>query len=100
MYLTYKNTLIRVFYGRKLLPLVNLIQEMEMRFYRTEKSHGIQDLSSFTLSGIGLNGIHVKLLDAVLKLRLVPLFDWLSWKSKQRYLSESKQICRLAWSYF
>lgn len=80
--------------GRKLLPLVNLIQEMEMRFYRTEKSHGIQDLSSFTLSGIGLNGIHVKLLDAVLKLRLVPLFDWLSWKSEAERFYQNPSLLK------
>ncbi|WP_339922725.1 DUF6508 domain-containing protein [uncultured Cyclobacterium sp.] len=75
--------------GRKLLPLIHLIQEMELRFYKTEKFLGIHDLSGITLNAIGLNGIHVKLLDAVLKLRLVPLFDWLSWKTEaERYYQD------------
>ena len=75
--------------GRKLMPLINLIQEMELRFYKTEKFLGIHDLSDTTLNTIGLNGIHVKILDAVLKLRLVPLFDWLSWKTEaERYYQD------------
>lgn len=80
--------------GRKLMPLVNLIQEMEMRFYKTEKFHGIHDLSGITLSGIGLNGIHVKLLDSVLKLRLVPLFDWLSWKTEAERFYQTPSLLR------
>jgi hypothetical protein len=80
--------------GRKLMPLVNLIQEMEMNFYKTEKFHGIHDLSGITLSGIGLNGIHIKLLDAVLKLRLVPLFDWLSWKSEAERFYKNPALLR------
>jgi len=82
--------------GRKLMPLINLIQEMELSFYKAEKFLGIQDLSDITLNAIGLNGIHVKLLDAVLKLRLVPLFDWLSWKTEaERYYQDPSLLMGL-----
>jgi|GEM_PF-2410746 len=82
--------------GRKLMPLINLIQEMELSFYKAEKFLGIQDLSDITLNAIGLNGIHIKLLDAVLKLRLVPLFDWLSWKTEaERYYQDPSLLMGL-----
>jgi len=82
--------------GRKIMPLINLIQEMELSFYKAEKFLGIQDLSDITLNAIGLNGIHVKLLDAVLKLRLVPLFDWLSWKTEaERYYHDPSLLMGL-----
>jgi hypothetical protein len=75
--------------GRKLMPLINLIHEMELRFYKTEKVLGTHDLSDISLEVIGLQGIHVRLLDAVLKLRLVPLFDWLSWKTEaEKYYND------------
>lgn len=81
---------------KKLVPLIDLVHEMELKFYKTEKILGIQDLSNVSLNTLALTGIHVRLLDAVLKLRLVPLFDWMSWKSEaERYYQDQAQLYSL-----
>ncbi|SHN21908.1 hypothetical protein SAMN04488057_11161 [Cyclobacterium lianum] len=73
----------------KLMPIIDLIHEMELKFYKAEKVLGITDMSEISLQTLGLSGIHVRLLDAILKLRLVPLFDWMLWKNDaERYYSE------------
>ncbi len=81
---------------RNLVPLIELIQEMEIKFYKTEKFLGVNDLSNVSLGTLGLKGIHVRLLDAVLKLRLVPLFDWQLWKSEaEMFYQNPKQLYNL-----
>ncbi|NHE55876.1 DUF6508 domain-containing protein [Cyclobacterium plantarum] len=78
---------------RKLMPIIDLIHEMELKFYKAEKVLGISDMSEISLSTIGLSGIHVRLLDAILKLRLVPLFDWMLWKNDaEKYYQAPKQL--------
>lgn len=81
---------------KKLVPLIDLVHEMELKFYKTEKILGVEDLSDVSLSTLSLTGIHVRLLDAVLKLRLVPLFDWMSWKNEaERYYQDQTQLYSL-----
>jgi hypothetical protein len=81
---------------RNLVPLIELIQEMELKFYKAEKFLGESDLSNVSLGTLGLKGIHVRLLDAVLKLRLVPLFDWQLWKSEaEMFYQNPKQLYNL-----
>ncbi|MFO7823362.1 MAG: DUF6508 domain-containing protein [Cyclobacterium sp.] len=78
---------------RKLMPIIDLIHEMELKFYKAEKVLAISDMSEISLQTLGLSGIHVRLLDAILKLRLVPLFDWMLWKTEaERYYQNPKQL--------
>ncbi|HSI76153.1 MAG TPA: DUF6508 domain-containing protein [Lunatimonas sp.] len=63
-----------------LRPLTELIHEMEFKFYKAEKLLGIMNFVDTPYEVLDLKGIHVRLLDSVLKLRLVPLFDWQSWR--------------------
>lgn len=59
-----------------LKPLLEIINELEFKFYKAEKVLGIFNLQDTSYETLDLKGIHVRLLDAVLKLRLVPFFDW------------------------
>jgi hypothetical protein len=68
-----------------LRPLTELIQEMEIKFYKAEKLLGIINFDDTPYEVLGFTGIHVRLLDSVLKLRLVPLFDWQSWRAEAEY---------------
>lgn len=68
-----------------LRSLRELIHEMEFKFYKAEKILGIFNFKDASFEALELKGIHVRLLDVVLKLRLVPLFDWLSWKTEAEY---------------
>ncbi|MCC5938710.1 MAG: hypothetical protein JJU34_15625 [Lunatimonas sp.] len=78
--------------GGNLKPLVDIVHELEFKFYKAEKTLGILNFSDTPYEVLGLKGIHVRLLDTVLKLRLVPLFDWQSWKheAEQFYHDPSK----------
>ncbi|SEJ58050.1 hypothetical protein SAMN05192553_105213 [Cyclobacterium xiamenense] len=81
---------------KKLVPIIELVHEMELKFYKAEKLLGTQDLSELSLRTLGLSGIHVRLLDAILKLRLVPLFDWMAWKSEaERYYKDASNLYEL-----
>ncbi|MEX2513011.1 MAG: DUF6508 domain-containing protein [Cyclobacteriaceae bacterium] len=81
---------------RKILPIIDLIHEMELKFYKAEKFLGEINLSNVSLNTLGLSGIHVRLLDAVLKFRLVPLFDWQLWKSEaEKYYQNPNQLYAL-----
>ncbi|MEX2568848.1 MAG: DUF6508 domain-containing protein [Cyclobacteriaceae bacterium] len=78
------------------MPIIDLIHEMELKFYRAEKFLGESDLRNVSLNTLGISGIHVKLLDAVLKFRLVPLFDWQLWKCEaEKYYQNPKQLYAL-----
>lgn len=65
-----------------LRPLIELIHEMEFKFYKAEKLLGIINFIDTPYEVLDLKGIHVRLLDSVLKLKLVPLFDWQSWRAE------------------
>lgn len=75
-----------------LKPLVDVIHELEFKFYKAEKTLGIFNFKDTPYEVLGLKGIHVRVLNTVLKLRLVPLFDWQSWRheAEQYYSNPSK----------
>ncbi len=76
-----------------LKPILELIQEMELKFYKAEQIYSIVNFKELSLKTLELRGIHVKLLDAVLKLRLVPLFDWHAWISEaEKYYNQPQQL--------
>jgi hypothetical protein len=76
-----------------LRPLSELIHEMEFKFYKAEKLLGIINFVDTPYEMLDLKGIQVRLLDAVLKLRLVPLFDWQSWRSEaENYYSNPTSL--------
>ncbi|WP_209330209.1 DUF6508 domain-containing protein [Lunatimonas salinarum] len=68
--------------GSNLKPLIEVIHELEFKFYKAEKTLGILNFKDTPYEILGLKGIHVRVLDTVLKLRLVPLFDWYSWRAE------------------
>ncbi len=83
----------RVISRGNLRPILELIQEMELKFYKAEQIYGIVNVKDLSLKTLELRGIHVKLLDAVLKLRLVPLFDWHSWISEaEKYYGQPQHL--------
>jgi hypothetical protein len=83
----------RVISRGNLKPILELIQEMELKFYKAEQIYGLVNLKEISLQTLELRGIHVRLLDAVLKLRLVPLFDWHSWISEaEKYYSQPQHL--------
>lgn len=76
-----------------LRPLSELIHEMEFKFYKAEKLLGIINFVDTPYDVLDLKGIHVRLLDSVLKLRLVPLFDWQSWRSEaENYYAQPNNL--------
>lgn len=76
-----------------LRPLTELIHEMEFKFYKAEKLLGIFNFADTPYEVLDLKGIHVRLLDSVLKLRLVPLFDWQSWRAEaEKYYAQPTQL--------
>jgi hypothetical protein len=64
---------------------------MELKFLKAEKSLDHKNDMEFSFDMLGLRGIHVRLLDAVLKLRLVPLFDWQVWIDEAEKFYQSPQ---------
>jgi hypothetical protein len=76
-----------------LRPITELIHEMEFKFYKAEKLLGIMNFVDTPYEVLDLKGIHVRLLDAVLKLRLVPLFDWQSWRAEaENYYAQPTKL--------
>ncbi|WP_114750764.1 DUF6508 domain-containing protein [Pleomorphovibrio marinus] len=76
-----------------LRPIFDLIQEMELKFYKAELNFGTINLKNLSLETLGFRGIHVRLLDSVLKLRLVPLFDWHSWlQEAEKYYNQPQNL--------
>ena len=75
-----------------LRPLTELIHEMELKFHKAEKRLGISEFENTPYEVLDLKGIHVRLLDSVLKLKLVPLFDWQSWRpeAENYYMNPTK----------
>ncbi|WP_035804630.1 DUF6508 domain-containing protein [Lunatimonas lonarensis] len=79
-----------------LKPLLDVIHELELKFYKAEKKLGIINFEHTSYEVLGLKGIHVRLLDTVLKLRLVPFFDWQSWKHEaEQYYSNPSGLYNL-----
>lgn len=76
-----------------LRPLTELIHEMEFKFYKAEKLLGTINFDDTPYELLDLKGIHVRLLDSVLKLKLVPLFDWQSWKAEaENYYAQPSKL--------
>lgn len=81
---------------QNLKPLHALITEMELKFLKAERSFAPKDCAEISFETLGLRGIHVRLLDAVLKLRLVPLFDWQNWRNDaEKYYQDPQQLYTL-----
>lgn len=68
-----------------LAPLIDLIHEMERKFSHAEMQYGITDFKDISFEKLDFKGIHVRLINGLLKLRFVPLFDWKLWKKEAEY---------------
>lgn len=82
--------------GSNLKPLLDVIHELEFKFYKAEKRLGTLNFKDTSYEALDLKGIHVRLLDTVLKLRLVPFFDWQAWKHEaEQYYSNPSSLYNL-----